>query len=175
VAVHRAAHRRDRRRVAARERYRGLPSPGPGALGEAEENAGRIHEVRRVGFMPMPPTTDLSGEWAFVEAIGNAGSPYYCRNQGTMRLDRAGDSLTVRYRQTGECTIDGATTRSDGEGSGTGRIFPTALSFESGPCRYDGHVDTLHSMGGSMECRITMPDGSTRNVSGTWSMERTPP
>jgi hypothetical protein len=142
---------------------------------EAAENAGSIHEVRRAGFMPTPPTADLSGEWTFAETIGNAGSPYYCRNQGTMRLDRAGDSLTVRYRQTGECTIDGATTRSDGEGTATGRIEPAALTFESGPCRYAGHMDTLHSMDGSMECRIPMPDGSTRNVSGLWSMERTPP
>lgn len=141
---------------------------------EAREAAGRIREVRRAGFFPAPPTADLSGEWTFHEDI-HGGSRYYCRNQGTMRFDRAGDSLAMRYRQTGECRIDGATTRSDGEGSAAGRVWPSALAFHSGPCRYEGALNTLNSVAGSMECRIPMPDGSVLDVRGSWSARRPPP
>jgi hypothetical protein len=142
---------------------------------EAREDAGRIREVRRAGFAPALPTADLSGEWTFDEDIGNRGSRYFCRNQGTMRFDRAGDSLTVRYRQTGECNIEGATTRSDGEGSATGTVWPNAIGFQSGPCRYQGHMNTLNSLDGRMECRIAMPDGTTLPVNGYWRARRPSP
>jgi hypothetical protein len=142
---------------------------------EARENAGRVGEVRRASFAPAVPTADLSGEWAFYEDIGRGQGRYHCRNRGSLWLDRDGDSLAVRYRQSGECFTDGARTSSDGEGTGAGRLEPASVAFESGPCRHTAYLNTLHSMSGDLQCRMPMPDGSTVDVQGWWQARRSPP
>ena len=141
---------------------------------EAREDAGRIREVRRAGFAPAVPTAGLPGEWTFNEDL-YGGSRYSCRTRGTMWFDRAGDSLSVRYRQTGECRIDGVASSSDGEGSAAGTVWPNTMAFQSGPCRYEGYMETLSSIDGRMECRILMADGTTLNVRGSWRAQRSPP
>lgn len=143
---------------------------------EARQDGGRIRELRRAGFAPAHPTADLSGEWSFYEDIGaGSGGRYSCRNRGTMHFDRDGDSLAVRWRQTGECRIDGVTSRSDGEGGAVGTVFPYGVVFQSGPCRYQGSMNTLNSFDGRMECRIPMADGSTLDVHGWWRARRDQP
>ncbi|HEX8693559.1 MAG TPA: hypothetical protein VF746_14145 [Longimicrobium sp.] len=143
-------------------------------LVEGREAGGRLREVRRVGFAPAPPTAALAGDWTFSESIGSHPARYYCRNQGTMWFDRSGAALAMRYRQTGECTIDGVTSKSDGEGSGTGTAHPASLVFQVGDCQSVGWMRSAHSIEGTIRCRLRMPDGSTRDVEGHWSAQREP-
>jgi len=143
-------------------------------LVEGREVGGRIRELRRVSFAPAPPTAGITGDWTFQEEVGAQRGRYYCRNRGTMRFDRNGNALTMRYRQTGECTVDGATTRSDGEGSGSGTVGPANLNVQVGPCQSAGAMTSAHSIEGTLRCRIAMPDGAMLDVDGHWSAQRPP-
>jgi hypothetical protein len=144
-------------------------------LVEGREEGGRLREVRRVSFAPAPPTDAITGDWTFTEYVGTYRSRYFCSNRGTMRLDRSGGALTMRYRQTGECTIDGAKTSSDGEGSGSGTVGPASLSVQVGPCRSQGTMTSAHHIEGTLACRIAMPDGTALDVIGRWTAQRPQP
>jgi hypothetical protein len=141
-------------------------------LVEGREEAGRIREVRRVSFAPPPLAAALVGDWEFTETVGQRGSRYFCQQRGTMRLDRDGEVVTMRYRQTGECTVDGATTRSDGEGSGTGRLTPTGFDVRVGDCTSTGTIQSSNRITGRIVCRIPLPNGSPLDVAGTWEARR---
>jgi hypothetical protein len=60
--------------------------------------------------------------------------PYRCRNAGTLRLDRNGQSIAMRYRQTGECTVNGVPRPTDGEGSGTGTVSGNRFTLTVNGC-----------------------------------------
>ncbi|HEU4556748.1 MAG TPA: hypothetical protein VFS20_02825 [Longimicrobium sp.] len=143
-------------------------------LVEGREAGARLREVRRVGFAPAPPTAAISGDWAFSEYVGTYQGRYFCSNRGTMRFDRTGSALAMRYRQTGECTIDGVKTKSDGEGSGAGTVGPASLDLRVGDCQSSGHMRSMHLIDGTIRCRVRMPDGSTMDVNGRWSAKREP-
>lgn len=138
-------------------------------LVEGREEGGRIRELRRVGFAPDPPTAGVAGEWTFTETVGYERDPHHCNNAGTMRLARAGDSLTVTYRQTGTCTIDGVTAASDGEGAGTGIVRPTGVTLHLGGCEYRGTMYGPDRMRAFVECRLP------RRVVGRFEARRAGP
>jgi hypothetical protein len=138
-------------------------------LVEGREDGGRIRELRRVGFAPAPPTATLAGEWTFTETLGHEQQPYHCTNAGTMRLARAGDSVTVAYRQTGTCTIDGVTTASDGEGAGTGTVSPTRVTLHLGGCQYRGEMYGPDRIVAFVECQLP------RSVRGRFEARRAGP
>ncbi|HYR11955.1 MAG TPA: beta-propeller domain-containing protein, partial [Longimicrobium sp.] len=98
-------------------------------LVEGALDDGRVRERRRVSFAPRIAPQNVAGEWSFTESLGYRTSLYFCRNEGTLRLEQDGREVTLRYRQTGECAIDGATTRSDGEGTGSGRVNGHIVTF----------------------------------------------
>jgi hypothetical protein len=145
-------------------------------LVEGREEGGRIREARRVGFAPAPPTAAIAGEWTFTETLGHVRDPYYyCVNAGTMWLERAGDGVTVRYRQTGECTIDGVTSRSDGEGGGTGTLAATRATLRLDGCEYRGTMQGPDRIAAYVECHLPQPGGSSRTVTGRWEARRAAP
>jgi hypothetical protein len=141
-------------------------------LVEGREEAGRIRELRRVSFMPLGLAAGISGNWRFTESVGTQGSRYFCSTRGTMRLDRDGTTLSMRYRQTGECITDGSTSPSDGQGSGTGTVSVNALRFRVDTCEYTGALEEPDRIFGTMACRMRMPDGSTADVGGWWEATR---
>ena len=143
-------------------------------LVEGALDDGRLRERRRVSFAPRVAPRDFAGDWTFNETIGNRGDPYFCASTGSMRLDQAGASVTIRYRQTGECAIDGATTPSDGEGSGRGTVQGNGLTLDVGPCRYQASFGAAHWMSGVLRCTVSSASGD-RIVTGRWDARRTPP
>jgi hypothetical protein len=143
-------------------------------LVEGREEAGRIRELRRASFAPRPLAASVAGEWAFTETIGERGSRYFCANAGTMRLDPAGAGLAMRYRQTGECTIDGATSRDPSEGGGTAVLRFDTLDLSVNECRYTGELTSADHVKGTLRCAVRLPDGTTRSVTGAWEARRTP-
>jgi hypothetical protein len=144
-------------------------------LVEGREEGGRIREVRRVGFAPAPPTAGIAGEWTFTETLGYVRDPYYCANGGTMWLERAGEGVTVRYRQTGACTIDGVTASSDGEGTGTGTLSATGVTLRLDGCEYRGTMQGPDRIAAYVECHLPRAGGSPRTVTGRWLARRAAP
>ncbi|HEX5724144.1 MAG TPA: hypothetical protein VFX98_01690, partial [Longimicrobiaceae bacterium] len=143
-------------------------------LVEGRDEGGRILESRRVRFAPTVPTAAVAGAWEFTETIGYpVGQRYRCTNRGTMWLDPAGPgALRMRYRQTGECTVEGATTPSDGEGSGTGTLGPDGLTLDSNGCRYRAVMLNADELRAFISCRIPMPDGTPLDVEGQLEARR---
>ncbi|HYR06856.1 MAG TPA: hypothetical protein VEQ60_03730 [Longimicrobium sp.] len=141
---------------------------------EAREEAARVREVRRARFAPPLPAANLPGEWAFEEYVGNGQGGSDCR-RGTIRVDRDGDSLSVHYRRTGECSADSVRMSSEGEESGEGRVTAMGLAFEVGTCRYWGWMRDPLRLRGEGRCRIAGPDGSTMEVRTVWNAQRPAP
>jgi hypothetical protein len=142
-------------------------------LVEGREAGGRIRERRRVSFAPPPLTGGIAGEWTFSETVGARQAPYFCENGGTMWLDRAGDALSMRYRQTGRCTIGGETSASDGEGAGAGIVSARTLSFQVDECRYSGTMRSEDHVEGSLVCAFREgPHGTLNQVVGRWRARR---
>jgi hypothetical protein len=141
-------------------------------LVEGVEEGGRIRELRRVSFAPRFPPAEVAGAWAFTESIGWRGSRYACENRGTMWLDQAGEAVSMRYRQSGECTIAGRTVRSDGEGSGAGTVGPTEVRIAVDACQYTGRLDGAGQISGTLRCRVRMPEGGSEEVTGRWTATR---
>ncbi|HEU0298236.1 MAG TPA: hypothetical protein VFR37_02255, partial [Longimicrobium sp.] len=141
-------------------------------LVEGREERGRIRELRRVDFTPLTLTAGIDGEWRYTETVGEQGSRYFCSGEGTMRLDRDGARLSMRYRQTGECIIDGAPSSGDGQGSGVGTLGARTVYFQVDTCEYTGSMEDADSMAGSLVCTVRLRDGSTSTVSGRWQAER---
>jgi hypothetical protein len=140
-------------------------------LVEGAMEGGRIRERRRVSFSPLFPPMDLAGDWSFTETFGDRRSSYYCGSQGTMTFDQQGHAVGMRYRQAGECVIDGATSRSDGEGSGRGTVNGTVLTMAVDACRYRGELRGNGEIDGTSQCRTRTPPGELI-VYGTWRARR---
>ena len=130
-------------------------------LVEGREEGGRIRELRRVGFAPAPPGASVAGEWTFTETLGSAYEQYECASEGTMWLQRDGEALAMRYRQTGRCTINGVASSSDGEGAGRGESSPTGLTLHVNGCIYRGRMLGPDRFTAHVECQVP---GATRRV-----------
>ena len=144
-------------------------------LVEARVADGRLREVRRVEFTPRAPSETLAGDWEFTERLGPEVGPYRCRNRGTLRLDRDGQALTLRYRQTGECTINGVTTPSDGEGSGTGTVSGNRFTLTVNGCTYHGRMRSADAFTANVSCPVTEPGSARWNVEGSLEARRARP
>ena len=143
-------------------------------LVEGAMEDGRIRERRRVSFAPRIAPANVAGEWSFTERLGDPRpqvSPYHCYNRGTLRMEQDGPALSLRWSQSGECTIDGATTRSDGQGTGTGSVNGGIVTFDVDACRYRGEVAATAIIGGTVRCRVTTRRGEMI-VHGTWNAQR---
>lgn len=143
-------------------------------LVEGAMEDGRVRERRRVSFAPRIAPANVAGEWSFTERIGDPRpqvSPYHCYNRGTLRMEQDGPALSLRWTQSGECTIDGATTRSDGQGTGTGSVNGGVVTFDVDACRYRGELAAAGIVGGTVQCRVTTQRGAMI-VHGTWNAQR---
>jgi hypothetical protein len=142
-------------------------------LVEGRKEGGRIRELRRVGFAPLPPGATVPGEWTFTETLGWSGGPYHCTNAGTMWLERDGAALAMRYRQAGQCTIDGVASRSDGEGAGRGETTPTGVMLRVNGCSYRGRMLGRDRIEARIECQVPGPGGGgVRQVTGQLQARR---
>jgi hypothetical protein len=143
---------------------------------EADLADGGLREGRRVDLAPRPPTETLAGDWAFTERLGPEAGPYRCRNTGTMRLERNGQALALRYRQTGECIVNDVAGASDGEGSGTGIITRgTAFTVAVNGCTYILRMLGADAFMGNVSCPVTQPGRARRNVEGSLEAHRIQP
>jgi hypothetical protein len=144
-------------------------------LVEGTMEDGRVRERRRVSFVPRMTPANVSGEWSFTERIGDPRpqvSPYHCYNRGTLRMEQDGPALSLRWTQSGECTLDGATTRSDGQGTGTGSVNGGVVTFDVDACRYRGELRGADAItDGTVRCRVTTARGAMI-VHGTWNAQR---
>ncbi|HEX2081136.1 MAG TPA: beta-propeller domain-containing protein [Longimicrobium sp.] len=141
-------------------------------LVEGAEDDGRLRELRRVDFGPNLTRLGIDGDWTFEETVGVGNSRYNCRSRGTYRFGVDGDSLAVRFRQDGECTIDRQTTSSAGEGSGAGRVGAMTVWFTVDTCRYTGIMQTADHIRGTMQCLVRLPGGVSTDVHGRWEARR---
>ncbi|HEX2080970.1 MAG TPA: beta-propeller domain-containing protein [Longimicrobium sp.] len=141
-------------------------------LVEGAMDDARIRERRRVSFAPRVEPRDFSGDWTFTETIGSQGGAYYCASEGSMRLDQDGSAVRMRYRQTSECTIEGATTRGDSEGTGRGTAHGHELRLEVETCRYNATFGAPHWISGALRCQVRLPGGAETVVVGRWSARR---
>lgn len=144
-------------------------------LVEAGAADGRLRELRRVEFTPRAPIETLAGDWEFTERLGPEVGSYRCRSQGTLRLHRDGQVLTLRYRQTGECTVDGVTTSSDREGSGTGSIDGNRFTLMVNGCTYHGRMRGADAFTARVSCPVTQPGSARWTVEGSQEARRAPP
>lgn len=144
-------------------------------LVEARVADGRLRVVRRVEFTPLAPIETLAGDWEFTERLGPEVGPYRCRNRGTLWLDRDGQALTLRYRQTGECTVNGVTTPSDGEGSGTGTVSGNQFTLSVNGCTYHGRMRSADAFTTFVTCPVTEPGSARWNVEGSLEARRAQP
>jgi|GEM_PF-5028863 len=142
---------------------------------EGREEAGRIREVARVDLTPAPPTASLDGEWTFTETLGPVVGAYRCSYQGTMRLERMGDAVTMRYRQTGECFVNDVAQSGDGEGTGTGTVSSTGLTLRVNACDYRGRMRRSDEIYFFVTCAVPGPYNSTRPVEGSLVARRAQP
>lgn len=133
---------------------------------------GRIRELRRVSFLPPGPAVDVTGEWAFTEWISSADDAYSCTTRGTMQLEQREASVAMRYRQKAQCTIEGARSSTDSEGSGRGTLDASALALEVDDCTYRGVLENLGQINGVLECRVRLPSGAETTVTGRWFAAR---
>lgn len=136
---------------------------------------GRLRERRRVSFAPRITPASVAGEWSFTERLGDPRpqvSPYHCYNRGTLRMEQDGPALSLRWSQAGECTIDGATTRSDGQGTGAGSVNGGVVTFDIDACRYRGELRGADAVtDGTVQCRVTTARGEMI-VYGVWNARR---
>jgi len=142
-------------------------------LVEGREEGGRIRELRRVRLGPLAPTAEaVAGAWEFTETIGLPQSPYRCANRGTMWLNPVVGGLLMRYRQTGECRVEGTTTRSDGEGSGIGTIGPAGLMLDVNGCRHVAVLLNPDELRSTISCRLPAPSGTLMVLPGRLEARR---
>lgn len=144
-------------------------------LVEASVADGRLRELRRVDLTPLAPGETLAGDWEFTEELGPEVAAYRCRNRGTLRLDRDGQALTMRYRQTGECTVNGVTTPSDGEGSGTGTLTGSQFTLTVNGCNLRGRMESTNAFSAFVSCPHIQQGTSGKGVEGRLEARRTPP
>jgi hypothetical protein len=142
---------------------------------EGREEDGRLREVGRVDLTPAPPTAAIDGDWTFAETLGPAVGAYRCSHRGTMRLERAGDALAMRYRQTGQCFVNDVETSSDGEGSGTGTVTATGVTLRVNACDYRGRMRRSDEIVFFVSCAVPGPYNSTRPVEGHLVARRAQP
>jgi hypothetical protein len=142
-------------------------------LVEGREEGGRIRELRRVRLGPLAPTVAaFAGAWEYTETIGHPQGSYRCTSRGTMWLDPVVGGVLMRYRQTGECRIEGTTTRSDGEGSGTGTIGPAGLMLDVNGCRHAAALVSPGELRSTIFCRLFAPSGSPMLLHGRLEARR---
>ncbi|HEV3052674.1 MAG TPA: beta-propeller domain-containing protein [Longimicrobium sp.] len=141
-------------------------------LVEGALDGGRIRERRRVSFAPRFTPMELGGDWTFTEAFGVRSSVYFCDTRGTMTFDQQGHAVSMRYRQTGECVIEGAASRSDGQGSGRGDVNGKVLMMDVDACRYRGEQRAPGLIEGNVQCRVRPPVRGEMTVYGTWRAYR---
>ncbi len=144
-------------------------------LVEASVAGGRLREVRRVAFTPRAPIETLAGDWEFTERLGPEVGPYRCRNAGTLRLDRDGRAIALRYRQTGECTVNGVTRSTDGEGSGTGTIGDNRFTLTVNGCSYRARMRSADAFIANVTCPVAEPGSARWDVEGHLEARRVRP
>ena len=123
------------------------------------------------------PDLDISGDWAFSEAVFDEAREFSCNNGGTFTFDQEGSRFTGTNNQVGTCTIGEDTFENSGRfivinGSVVGMtvMFRTP---EGTPCDYVGSLsgDPPIAASGTVSC-VGTNRGQPLNATGTWQMTR---